>query len=274
MKLKTQDKRLIAVAFVGASFLCVGLFILLRQAPTLAVLYALALLATALFAAQLEIYRRVQFLLNHAHENYRQTEALFSLFSLLKIRRPLPPLRDFAISPDFANLLVTLIDETRPRVILELGSGASTLITGYRLQQLGQGRIISLEHDEKYATVTRARLTQHELNDVVTLIHAPLAEIAIGEKKWKWYDQSAWSGIERIDLLVVDGPPARTQSLARYPALPLLRSKLADGAVVVLEDAARADEKKTAELWQREFPDFALEYVATEKGAAVFRRAR
>ena len=116
------------------------------------------LLATVLFAAQLEIYRRVQFLLNHAHENYRQTEALFSLFSLLKIRRPLPPLRDFAISPDFANLLVALIDETRPRVILELGSGASTLITGYRLQQLGQGRIISLEHDEKYAAVTRTRL--------------------------------------------------------------------------------------------------------------------
>ena len=45
-------------------------------------------------------------------------------------------------------------------------------------------------------------------------------------------------GDELIDLLVVDGPPAYApgDDIARYPALPVLRQRLAAGATVVLDD--------------------------------------
>ncbi|NJO82486.1 MAG: hypothetical protein HC828_06455, partial [Blastochloris sp.] len=39
-----------------------------------------------------------------AEEHYRQLEALFSLHAQVKFNAPLPPMRRWSISPDFANL--------------------------------------------------------------------------------------------------------------------------------------------------------------------------
>lgn len=55
--------------------------------------------------------------------------------------------------------------------------------------------------------------------------------------------------ISNVDLLVIDGPPEATGNWARYPALPLLREKLRSGAVVVLDDTHRADERAILEAW-------------------------
>ncbi len=67
-------------------------------------------------------------------------------------------------------------------------------------------------------------------------------------------------------MLVIDGPPEAVGPLARYPAGPSLFPSLSVGATVFLDDAARDDEKRIIERWQREFPDLERQDHDCEKG--------
>src|ERR687891_1928258 len=66
--------------------------------------------------------------------DYPQTETLSSLLAVLRPRAPFPPFRGWAISPDFAVLLLTQVLTRRPARVVELGSGVSTLVLGYALE--------------------------------------------------------------------------------------------------------------------------------------------
>jgi predicted O-methyltransferase YrrM len=108
---------------------------------------------------------------------------------------------------------------------------------------------VSLEHDEKYAAVTRAALVRQHLDRFVDLRIAALAPVTIDETEYRWYSEKALSGVTNIHLVFVDGPPGATGARARFPALPLLAPALADGAVIVLDDTDRSDEKAIVEQW-------------------------
>ncbi|WP_208596217.1 hypothetical protein [Vreelandella aquamarina] len=59
---------------------------------------------------------------------YAQLESLSWLQRRLTIKGQLPPLRGWATSPDVLLRLHAHIMATRPQVIVEFGSGASTLV--------------------------------------------------------------------------------------------------------------------------------------------------
>lgn len=155
----------------------------------------------------------------------------------------------------------------------QLGSGVSTLITGYCLADLGQGHLISIEHDEAFAARSRDEVARHVLGHVVTIIHAPLCDVALEEWTYRWYRLPALC--EPIDVLIVDGPPATLDAQARYPAVPLLADRLRDGALILVDDGARAGEREIVARWAERFPDLTVEFKATEKRAYVLgvRRA-
>ena len=75
-------------------------------------------------------------------------------------------------------------------------------------------------------------------------------------------------------MLVVDGPPEKTQSHARYPALPLFYEYLSDEAVVILDDAGRKEESEIVEMWLKDYPEFVHEFIHTEKGISILRRTK
>jgi predicted O-methyltransferase YrrM len=219
---------------------------------------------------QILIYRR---LYHEQRDSYRQVEALFSLHNLLNIRYPLPPMREWVISPDLATVLIGLIRERKPRCVVEAGSGVSTLISAYCLQENGEGKVFSLEHQENFANVSSHNVARHGLSGIATILPAPLKRVDIRGTEWLWYDTAALAKIEgKINLLFVDGPLDRTQKLARYPALPLLFPYLSDDAVIVMDDGIREDEQRIVRLWLQEFEGFELETVPTEKITFVLRR--
>jgi predicted O-methyltransferase YrrM len=204
--------------------------------------------------------------LRSAKNVYSQLEALLWLRDLLQVSYPLRPMRGFAAGPDFLLELVRVVDERKPKLVVELGSGVSTVVISARLK--GVGRVVSLEHDAGFAGLTREELARQELDGEV--VHAPLAPVLVGGKTWQWYQVPP--GLDAIDVLVVDGPPASTGALARYPALPLLASRLSPGAVVLVDDAARGDEREMVERWLGEHTGFQARYVNTENGACVITR--
>ncbi|MDJ0806556.1 MAG: class I SAM-dependent methyltransferase, partial [Gammaproteobacteria bacterium] len=68
-----------------------------------------------------------------------------------------------------------------------------------------------------------------------------------------------------------DGPSSFLQKHSRYPALPVLFPRLADGCRIYLDDAARQDEREILAMWQTAYADLEHEYVATERGCSILR---
>lgn len=203
---------------------------------------------------------------------YQQLQAFVTLQTLLQPRFPLPAMRSWAVSPDFGVVLLKELLRNKPRRVMELGSGVSTLITAYCLERQGGGRLLSIDHDEKFLEQTRQSLGDHGLGEFVELRYAPLKPLDLGGTTFTYYEAEALKAEPGIELLTVDGPPGRLQQQARFPALPLLEGLLAPKATVLLDDAARPDEKAIVRSWGERWPEFRHEYGDCEKGVSLLRR--
>ena len=252
------------VAIVGAGTL-VASFI----SEQAALFTCLILMFAGVVSVQMHLYRERQ---RDDDLRMQHLQALQFLYSRIPFRAPLPPLTGWSASPRLANTLYTLIHEVQPRTVVEFGSGASTLVMAYALEQVGQGRILSLDHDAAYGAKTNATLAKHGLTAFAEVHHAPLTAVDLPDGTWQWYDPATFDGADEVDLVVIDGPPVKTQRLARYPALPLLADRLSDRAVLVLDDAARDDEQQIVDRWCAAFPGFVREFTDEAKGIAVLRR--
>ena len=144
-----------------------------------------------------------------------------------------------------------------PKVVVECGSGGSTMWIGRALRRVGEGRLISLENSADWVAIVAGLLQQEGLSSV-EVRHAPMEPIKVAGREQPWYSASALADVEEIDLLLIDGPPGRTSKLARYPAVPALRDKLRPGATVMLDDCHRRDEKETLRKWLAEVPGVSL----------------
>lgn len=163
---------------------------------------------------------------------------------------PLPG--GWAVTGQTLLALVNEVLETGRENVVECGCGTSTVWTALALRHRGSGHVFALEHDPKFAEITRAQLRAQGLEDWATVIDAPLADTTIDGESVAWYDLAALDRLpERIDLLFVDGPPGDTGRLARRPAYALLQSRLFDHSVVVLDDTNRPAEQEIAKDWLR-----------------------
>lgn len=278
-----DNKYLVALAVVFASLLVVCLLFLVLWPEVLLpalVIYGIALLA----GLQLETFRRLTRNLfslgsdlNRKIErdsflNYQQTEALINLLAVVKPELPLPQTRGWAVWPDFLSTLYTLIRDKQPRLILELGSGVSTLVSAYALKQNGGGRIVSLDHIEDWLEATRVNIERHGLSEYVDLLHAPLESVDVQGRDALWYDTRNTKNLQNIDLLVVDGPPGSVRPMARYPAVPLLFEQLSPEPVILVDDANRDDEQLMVKQWLTHFECFEAEFLHLGQGAYVLKK--
>jgi len=219
----------------------------------------------------IEVYHRIQ---TEAINHYYQLESLLYLNQILDFRLPLPPMRFWALSPDAATIYITQILEHKPKNIVELGSGISTLLSAYTINQSELDcHVYAIDHEAKFANVTRNNIQLHQLSDVTTIIDAPLQPMNINGHSGLWYTPSAFDNISEIDLLFIDGPPGKMQPLSRYPAIPILFDRLSDGAIIVVDDYARGDEVTIVNQWVTEHNLEVIAIIPNEKGMAVLRKS-
>jgi predicted O-methyltransferase YrrM len=208
---------------------------------------------------------------------YTQIERLLALHAggLHTTVAPLPPFGGWAIAPDFAALLASMVVRTlRGRqegrvTIVELGSGVSTLVCGYLAMKHGGIRVISVEHQAEHVSKMRAEVALHDLTSHVQIVHAPLTKVSIDDTQRTWYEPSFIDRLPPIDLLIVDGPPATSDPAARYPALPLLGPRCPPGATILVDDARR--DRPVIDDWLARHPRATAEFVEVEKGACILR---
>ncbi|MET9022921.1 class I SAM-dependent methyltransferase [Actinopolymorpha sp. NPDC004070] len=204
---------------------------------------------------------------------FRQLEALHNLYALGGVDRPMPPTRGWASSPDLLLLLATLVEREEPGLIVECGSGTSTLWLGMLLRRFEiKGRVVSLEHHEPFVESAWATVLRHDLAEYVEVRYAPLEPVELDGTTYQWYSRRAWDHLDGIGLLFVDGPPGELGRHARFPAFPLLVDRLTPEAVVVLDDLIRPDEQEVLERWLAARPGYHADRVSLEKNAALLRR--
>jgi predicted O-methyltransferase YrrM len=179
----------------------------------------------------------------------------------------LPYLGSWKADTGLLTLLVDHIFEHQPKIVVEFGTGASTLVIARALQKAGGGRLISFDQHADFIAATRDWLAEFGMS--ADLKAVPLRPSPDG---WPglWYDHGPLP--HGIDLMLIDGPPWSIHPFTRGAAASLF-DHVAPGGTVMLDDGARPGERIVARRWRKTYPefDFTLDRSGT-KGTLIGRK--
>lgn len=187
----------------------------------------------------------------------------YALGALAPLSGSFLPWTSSTMRPAAILAIATDIAINQRRVIVECGSGNSTLFAARVLAQHGiDGHVHSLDHDPAWADLTTRAIARESLQQWASVTCAPL----VGN----WYDRNLLPAVDGIELLVVDGPPAYSRDIetSRQPALDVFWNRLAPGATIVLDDSGRRGEKRVIDAWQKRH---GIEFSHQPGGHAVAR---
>jgi len=264
----TKDKKLIVLIFsFGLIWLFVGL--IFNLSLELYLLGAIGSLNVGILLTIFYLDGRQNKALDKQDLIYTQHEAWLNLSRELDFALPLPFTRGWAASPDFLQIIVNEIIEKKPSLIVECGSGISSLIIGYALKEVGKGRLISMEENEAYQEKTKEMIHGHGLSEFVEVLFAPLQHEKYKSGSLKWYSLSKVNIDLPIDMLIVDGP----KLMANRPlALPMLDKYMAKKSIIIVDDTKWKFSKKMIAEWCNSFGYKSFE-ISAEKGAALLYRS-
>lgn len=280
---RLKKSTVLALAMITTATVILGVLILQAGTGVLLILILLVGVLSVYVLSRLLILRinRLERLINEkqkqlvlvSDEKFQRMEEFIALNGMLNPQYPLPTLTKSAVSPALANILVRTIGTHKPKVIVECGSGVSTLIVCYCLSRNGSGHVYSLDHMVEYAQITKDTLHEHHLSGYGTVYVADLVSIDIDGRQFIWYNPEVLHDITEIDLLIVDGPPGHLNKMARYPAIPILLNKLKNGAIVLVDDYDRPDEKAMVREWCGQYGFTIIAEYDVEKGACALRKS-
>lgn len=171
----------------------------------------------------------------------------------------LPNLGSWKADAFFLHRIVDEIERIRPAVVVELGSGASSLVIARALAMHGGGRLTSFDQHRAFVDAMGGWLDEYGLT--ADFHHAPLRS-----RSAHW--PGLWYALPHvppsIDLLVIDGPPWAVHPFARGMAESLF-NQLSENGTIMLDDAARPGERIVAHRWRRRWP--AIRFTFEDGGA-------
>lgn len=179
----------------------------------------------------------------------------------------LPHLGSWKADTALLELIADGIEELRPANVVELGSGASSLVIARALRAFGGGTLHSYDQHREFVAAAQEWLADHDLS--AHMHHAPLGP-APGGWPGYWYQLSALP--RSIGMLVVDGPPWTVHPHVRGAA-EMLFDQIVVGGLILLDDAARPGERVVARRWRQRWPNFSFDLVKNgTKGTLIGRR--
>jgi predicted O-methyltransferase YrrM len=158
----------------------------------------------------------------------------------------------WVLAKDSMRFLVALIRRMSPEKVIEYGSGVSTRVV---VHEIREGCVVrSFDHVEAYAIKTRAELNAVADGRDVKVLHRAIGLGFFHGKLLPFYrlGRDDLGPVREADLVIVDGPPGPWgREAALYASFPIMRQ----GAILLLDDAARPGEQKAVKSWQRYFGD-------------------
>lgn len=224
----------------------------------------------------------------------KQVEAFLSIQRFLESGAPILEFHGWPISPDLGAFLIQLSSDVKYDLIIEFGSGTSTVLLARALQlrhsaspnnveiEVGHlcGKVYTFEHDAGFLAATQRMVGAHSLDAQVCLNLSPLREWEDETGSYTHYDaedvlarlgRELNNGRGQRILVLVDGPPGTACLHSRYPAVPKVFEHLSRADIdLVLDDASRSQEQAIIELWRdywkRRFISVSDEVLVSEKG--------
>jgi|TARA_Y100000815_G_scaffold90672_1_gene79551 predicted O-methyltransferase YrrM len=179
----------------------------------------------------------------------------------------LPHLGSWKADTYLLRRVVDMIEKKRPTNVVELGSGATSLVIAKALAMHGGGALHSYDQHLPFVAEMQTWLAEHKL--AAHFGHAPLTQ---RDPNWPgvWYSLPQLP--QTIDLLLIDGPPWAVHPFVRGMADRLF-DRIAPDGIVMLDDAARPGERYVAKRWRRDWPDFTFTFEGGgTKGLLIGRK--
>lgn len=162
-------------------------------------------------------------------------------------------------SEDYRTLLRAVNQRTQG-VVLELGSGKSTLMLA---KDLPEASLRSLENDRIYQRETAELLRRAGYSSACVMLSQIRMQFCKGAPFVTYdFDEAAIKG--GIVILLIDGPVERLYPMGREAALYFLFDRLSIGCVVALDDYHRASSKEAVSNWRLVFGKSILVLDETE----------
>ncbi|MDZ4149256.1 MAG: class I SAM-dependent methyltransferase [Flavobacteriaceae bacterium] len=213
-------------------------------------------------------------LVNHS----KKADDIYALTILQPLLNGLPylPFNGGALRPICLAYILNEIIINQRRMILELGSGLSTILMA-RLIKINnlKAKIISVENNYNWSIIIKNYLEKEDLLQYVEIIRADLKTLDTKLGQVQWYDYSLVSKSTtgcKFDFVIIDGPNANTETIkySRVPALFKFKDKLEEDYCIVLDDSNRKGEQEIIRLFRNENKDINFSLVG--ETLAVFRK--
>ncbi|WP_337877777.1 hypothetical protein [Caldimonas sp.] len=212
----------------------------------------------------------------------KQIEAFNAIQAYLATGDLLPSFHGWSVSPDFALLIIELLEHNKFDAVIEFGSGSSTLLVARALTHLSKKYSqrqrpvqVAFEHLPEFHDRTAELLRHAGLRDEVKLVLAPLKPMTLASGDVASFYDPGNALVEVAQLLenivaprilaIVDGPPEATGPVARYPSLELLLKVFPrQHGYFLLDDYRRPGEQQTIRMWDEFLRTNNIDPVQTE----------
>lgn len=200
---------------------------------------------------------------------------------LKKLNDIVKGLGGWSIETDLVRKIITQVRNVDYDMIIEMGSGRSTVIIAYILHKSHKTQTtqIAFEHLEKYAHETREMLDSVDLAKKSSAVYTPLKNYHAGDgREFLYYDyQSLLTSMSQTlnqkrnphnrIFLLIDGPPGSTGPYARYPAIPIVCDHFQDVEIdVILDDFNRSEEQDIWKQWKMFYDDNKRNFKELDRG--------
>ncbi len=164
--------------------------------------------------------------------------------------------------------IASVLDRYEAPRVLEFGSGRGSKTLAKLVANRG-GSLICVEHDPAWHARTGQEFEELGLTTHARVELCPLVPVEFFNIPGQFYDMPFLPHVEAFDVVIVDGPPARTCPMVRLPALPMMAPHLSpDGFHVFLDDYEREEEQAIVKVWRSVVPELNLRELSYGKGVA------
>jgi predicted O-methyltransferase YrrM len=171
---------------------------------------------------------------------------------------------EWIISQPLGRLLTSLVLSLKRRSILEFGAGTSSLVLARALQRGGcGGRLTSVEHQPEHSKDAWQQVSALGVDACLAVSRLRLRLTTPGLLYMYTDAGPALADRAPYDLVLVDAPPGQLgRDAPLYQAYP----HLAEGAIIVLDDARRPQERTAVRRWLAAFPGLRLVALDADYG--------
>ncbi|MDR1952805.1 MAG: hypothetical protein LBQ37_04780 [Elusimicrobiota bacterium] len=184
-------------------------------------------------------------------------------------------LKETAFSPNkgsanysFLYTLFKILDEIKPKNILEFGMGQTTKMTT-QYASFYKAFLDVVDDSELWINVYKEKLF---LSPKIKIHCLPLIDFNYNNTINTKYDKlNDIVKDNKYDLIIVDGPVGGGQKYPRSNILDLIPQNLAKDFIIIIDDAERQGERNIAELVLSKMQDNQIKYVNVIEGAMKYQ---